>query len=280
MAMRANYWSCSKLANIIRGVDKPSSETSKGWRDWKSLAKTTYPLRFWIAEEALDKVQDIVYSPVDLINSVRYYINNRWITKTHTLTSNLKPGQWYDLDTRILNCVFDELVNYVEIELAYTNIRWSKKEERKKYDVPFWARPGLFRIRTWRSPQAGLDYIAWASELRWGNDDWIEPDHPDYGKLTLQATSARELGVLYNWWKNVRPNRPDIYDASGWSELCDKRREAHDGDAWLDEDEKTPEERIETKDALDRCHDLEEQYENEDTEMLKRLIDIRRSLWT
>ena len=32
--------------------------------------------------------------------------------------------------------------------------------------------------------------------------------------------------------------------------------------------------------ALDRWHEIEQQYEKEDTEMLIRLINIRKSLWT
>ena len=42
----------------------------------------------------------------------------------------------------------------------------------------------------------------------------------------------------------------------------------------------TPEEKIEERRILDLTHKLEEQYAQEDTDMLVRLVKIRRSLWT
>jgi len=35
-----------------------------------------------------------------------------------------------------------------------------------------------------------------------------------------------------------------------------------------------------SKQALDKTHDIEQTYDDEDTAMIKRLIDIRNSLWT
>jgi hypothetical protein len=47
---------------------------------------------------------------------------------------------------------------------------------------------------------------------------------------------------------------------------------------WLED--KTPEEAEESRQILDRCHEIEDQYETEDTEMLIRLIKVRQRLWT
>jgi len=38
--------------------------------------------------------------------------------------------------------------------------------------------------------------------------------------------------------------------------------------------------RKETDTALKKLTELEEQYEKKDTEMMKRLIDVRKALWT
>jgi hypothetical protein len=274
--MRSNYWSCTKFADWIRGKDKLNVGTGEEWNDWNITSKSERPFRYWLAESALDNLQNFIYFPIDQLYNVKYWINNRYVTKTHTLTSNLKKGQWYELDTRILNCLFDELVNHVEIELASSNYRWSD-EARKKYKVPFWS-CGWFRWRTYRNVDAAMDYLEWASNLRW-TDEEVGADDPMCGMSTYQAINARETRELYLWWKNVYPNRPDPHDASGWTEFCG-RRTTQEG--WLLSwfDDKTPEEAEETKRILDHCKEIEDRYEKEDDEMLIRLIKIRRNLWT
>jgi hypothetical protein len=67
-------------------------------------------------------------------------------------------------------------------------------------------------------------------------------------------------------------------EESGWTAYCEMRRE--NGADLLDFNDKTPEEAALSKAALDRSQELENQYDQEDEEMLIRLIKIRRSLWT
>jgi hypothetical protein len=275
--MRSRYWSCSKFADWLRGTDKISAGTSQEWNDWDKTAKSNYPFRYWLAEEGLDKIQTFIMWPTDKLYSVKYWINNRFVTKTHTLTSNLKKGQWHELDTRIIHCLFDELVNHVEIEIAASNFRWSE-ESREKYKTPFWA-IGWFRWRTYRNVEAAMDYLEWASDLRWQENE-VGADDPCCGKLTHPALGAIEIKELYLWWKNVYPNRPDPHDASGWTEFCERRRSDRDGSIFGYLEDKTEEEADESRQILDRCHEIEEQYDTEDTEMLIRLIKVRQRLWT
>jgi hypothetical protein len=271
--MRSNYWSNSKIANYIRGTDKPEAATGKEWANWRNKAKEK-PFRYWLAEEVLDKLQAAVTFPINVLYDIKYYINNRWVTKTHTLTSSLPRGAWHEFDNRVLFCLFDELVNFIEIELAWSNIAWDK-EAKLKYRAPFYA-SGWSRWRTWRSPEAGLDYLKWASELT--NADFLSDGEKHLACPTYQATSAKEMLALYDWWKNVRQNRPDPYDVSGWSKLCEDR--AADGQLLLDIEDRDQEEVLATNRALDRTRQIEDQYEQEDTEMLIRLINIRRGMWT
>ena len=273
MRSRARYWSNTKFADWLRGTPKPLAETSEGWDQWRSLAKANHALRFWLAEEGLDIIQDVVHWPTDQLHSVKYWINNRFVTKTHALTSTLPRGTWHEFDTRLLHCAFDELVNFVEVELAWSNIAWDS-ESRKKYKPPFYAY-GWFRWRTWKSPEAGLEYLRWASSLT--NEEWLPDGEKDKAEPTQQAIVARETLELYNWWKVVRPARPDPHDASGWSALCDERRQKHGGPL---REEKTAEEREQTRKALDLCTKIEYNYDKEDEEMLIRLIKIRKGLWT
>jgi hypothetical protein len=278
--MRNHYWTCSKLADWIRGTTKGGAKTSEGWNEWERRAKAAYPIRWWLAEEGLDYLQNAVYWIPDSLYSIKYYINNRWVTKTNSLTASsrdIKPGSWCDVGNRFLPCLFNELQDFVEIELAWSNIAWDGNEARKKYQAPFWA-TGWFRWRTWRCPQAGLDNLKWQSELRHTVDEGWEEGNPNIGELTYQAKNALEILALYKWWTEVYPNRPDPHDAGGWTEYCDLKRAAHNGPFFGDD--KTPEMREMSRKALEKTREIEESYEKENEEMLIRLIKIRNSLWT
>jgi hypothetical protein len=65
-----------------------------------------------------------------------------------------------------------------------------------------------------------------------------------------QSHCAQEQKELYLWWKDIRPTRVDPFDNVIWDDPNKSRFDAE-----------------------------EEQFE-EDTEMLIRLMKIRRSLWT
>lgn len=275
--MRTRYWSNSRLSDWIRGTAKPRAETGQGWQTWEAKAKSAHPIRYWIVEEAFDAVQGFLWWPVDKIYEVKYYINNRWITRTHSLTAHprdIQPGQWRDVGDRFLPCLFNELVDFVEIETAWKNIAWDD-EAQAKYNPPFYA-TGWFRWRTWRCPQAGIDHLVWASDLK--IDDESDKDHPDYGKPTRQAESAMEILALYKWWTEVYPNRPDPYEASGWSAYCEDTRQQNGGNlfAGLDDDGN----REQSRTILDRLNKIEQEYRDEDEAMLIRLIKVRESLWT
>lgn len=256
---------------------KPKAETSAGWSSWKKQARKSHPIRYWIAEEGLDIVQNTIYWPIDRLYDAKYYINNRWVTKTHALTSSsLAKGQWHEYETRVLHCLFDELVNFVEVEQAWSHILWDN-EAKKKYRAPFWAR-GWFRTRTWRCPEAGLDYLKWASGLTFGEHWGVEPGSEKYGQPTPQALAAREIMELYEWWTKIRPLRPDPYEASGWSDICSRQRKS-DPDNIFGETN-TEEERVESHRALDIIQEMEESYERQDEEMMIRLIKVSKSMWT
>lgn len=276
--MRNHYWTCSKFADWLRGTTKGGAKTAEGWDEWEKRAKAAYPVRWWLAEEGLDILQTIFYWPTDRLYDIKYYINNRWVSRTHALTAHprdIKPGQWCDVGNRFLPCLFNELVDFVEVELAWSHIAWSDKKDRTKYNPPFWA-TGWFRWRTWRCPQAGLDNLDWQSKLTWGGDE-VEEGSDLVDKPSPQAERAMEILALYKWWTEVYRNRPDPHDASGWSEYCDRKRD--EGGHFLRET-KDPELKALGERALTKTHEIEAAYEAEDEAMLIRLIKIRNSLWT
>jgi hypothetical protein len=276
--MRANYWSCSKFADWLRGTPKLGAGTSKEWRLWKKAAKESHPIRYWIVEEGLDYAQNFVNWPMDKLNDVRYYINNRWVTRSHALTAhprNIKPGAWSDVGNRFLPCLFNELVNFVEVEQAWHHVMWDE-EARKRFAVPWYRR--VLRFRTWRCPDAGIEHLIWASGLKLGEDMGCDKDSEHYGQPTGQAKNAQEILELYRWWKEVYPNRPDPHDAGGWTAYCELRRTT--GRDFFDFEDKTEEEAKMSRAALDKSTEIEAAYDKEDEEMMIRLIKVRDGLWT
>ena len=276
--MRSHYWTIGKFADWVRGTPGPGALTSEGWDAWHTKAQAAHPIRYWIAEEGLDHLQKFVYYIPDKLNDVRYYINNRWVSHSHALTAHprdIQPGNWSDVGNRFLPCMFNELVDFVEIEQAWHHCIWSD-DMKTKYDVP-WYRKGWLRWRTWRSAEAGMEYLRWAETLT--NEEFLEEGEKHKAEPTYQAKAAKEIIQLYTWWTVTYRNRPDPYEASGWTAACEASRIANGGRLSFSGD-KDPV----LKKASDKAHKLlqkiEADYEKEDEEMMIRLIKIRGSLWT
>ena len=279
--MRSNYWSCSKFSDWLRGTPKLKCGTSEEWDAWYASSAKAHPIRYWIAEEGLDYLQSFVNYVPDKLNDVRYYINNRWVSRTHSLTAHprdIAPGTWRDVGNRFLPCLFNELVDFVEIEQAWHHCIWSD-EAKTKFETPWW-RKGWLRWRTWRCPEAGMEYLKWASGLVVDENMGSNPGEKGYGEPTYQAKAAKEIIELYTWWTTTYRNRPDPMDASGWSAHCEAMRVKYPGSMFSSLNSKDPEDRK----ASDKAHKLlskiEKAYEKEDEEMMIRLIKIRESLWT
>jgi len=271
-----NYWSCTRFADWVRGKPKLNAGTSEEWDQWRNEAKCYNPVRYWIAEELLDAIQGVLLYIPERLNDVRYYINNRFVSRSHSLTASardIKPGQWQDVGNRFLPCLFNELVDFVEIEQAWHTCMWNE-EARKKYNPPWW-RSGWLRWRTWRCPEAGLAHLDWASTLT--NKEFIEEGEKE--EPTYQANAAKEIKELYLWWTTVYRNRPDPYDASGWTAYCEASRLANGGKLNFGDD-KTPELETMCNIAHQKLQEIEKAYEKEDEEMMIRLIKVRQSLWT
>ena len=254
---RINYWSCSKFADFIRGEKKPYALEWGKWDEWNQEQKKKRPVRYWLAEEGLPKLQDLIMFPVDVYTEIRYYVNNRWITKTHYLKTGLKPGHYYELDYRILHGLFNELVDFIEIEYAHL-AKWSLKKSAKNY-----------KFKRGRSVEAGLDYLNWACSLKYNKEWGVVKKDPKYGKPTSQALNAQKIAKLYMWWKEVRPNRPEPMAVAGLS--WDQNKEDNLMGGKITRKELSQFKKLEK---------IEADYEKEDTKMLIELIKIRKELWS
>jgi len=279
--MRSSYWSCTPFADWIRGTAKLKAGTSEEWDQWTNEAKMRHNFRYWLAEDGLDYIQKFVYYIPDRLNDVRYYVNNRWVSHSHRLTAHprdIKPGSWRDVGNRFLPCLFNELVDFVEIEQAWHHCIWSD-EAKTKFNVP-WYRKGWLRWRTWRCPEAGMEYLTWASGLKIDESMAVNPGEKGYGEPTYQAKAAKEIIELYTWWTTTYRNRPDPYDASGWTDHCESMRVKYPSKMFASLNTKDKEDRKASDKAHKLLRKIEAAYEKEDEQMMIRLIRIRESLWT
>jgi len=193
---RLNYWTCSKFADFVRGEKKPYALEWAAWDEWKEEQKKKRPIRFWLSDTFLGYLQDIVYYPYDIYNEIRHYVRRRWIDKTHYLKTGLKPGHYHELDKRILHGLFNELVEFVEADLAYM----SKYTKDKKYN-----------FKNGRCIEAAYDYFDWATNLKYDEDWMVNPEDDRYGELTDQAKAVIKIKKLYEWWKDERPDRVNSF---------------------------------------------------------------------
>lgn len=248
---RIYYWSCSKVADFIRGEKKPYALEWGAWDDYYADLKKRKPIRYWITEKLFKTLQDIIYYPYDIYNEIKFYIHNRWIDKTHYLKTGLKPGKYHENDERIIHGLFNELVDYVEKELAHLSL---------------WDRTKKYKFKNGRCIEAAYDYFKWQNNIK-------EKDENGRKVLTSQAKDSRKIQKLYEWWKNKRPNRPDPYEISGWNQCFKNDNELFGSKV------NTMLSKAEDK-AIKKLDKIQQSYDDEDTEMLIELIKLRHSLWT
>lgn len=247
--VRGTYWSCTEAAHKIQrwaGLRVIHSGSSKEWNDLEKECKEKAPIIYWITDTGFDHAQDVVMFPYDVYRNIKRYIVNRFVDKTHFIKTKLPVGQWYDVETRLLHGIMETLVDFVEHEKAHMydmGAVWGDAEDF----VP---------IKDRR--EAGFAYLDWEINLDDANG---------------QDEQAQEVKDLYIWWKDERPKRPDIYEISGWNAYCDSKE--YPLDAEMDDDK-----RANVRKLLSTVAKLEKHYDDEDTEMLNRVIKIRKGLWT
>ena len=177
---------------------------------------------------------------------------------------------------------------------------WSDKDQDIQRFVPWYDKYLPYCINkffTTRSQHLGVRYLLWEVSLKMDEQwfgiyedstiDEIAKAHndPKWMTPTHQAIAALEILERYCWWKFIRPMRPDPMDLSGFSDLFEQKRQREkelnpDAGIWELMMERTDDEREAFSAASLRNGEIEKQYDVEDTEMLIRLIKVRKNLWT
>lgn len=254
-------------------VDKPTALPFGQWDVWENKYKKSRPVAYFLTETLPDWLELPARWIVDPIDDAIYYLRRRFIYRSHYLHTGLKPGRYYDLDTRFLHGMFNSLVDYVEEEKAWANVRWDDEEQQKNYHVPWWVKNWYFRWSPWRCQQAGIDHLHWEMGL------------DDNGGAS-QADAAYEIYILYIWWKEIRSKRnidEDAWKQSGLKDFYDRMDVKYGEHKWgmfSSTNNLTSSEKQEYSHLQQITQKLEESWQEEDDQMLGRLVKIRRSMWT
>lgn len=252
----------------------------------------------------IEKVSDFVkYNiiwpvkrPVDkFLDFIRY----RTWDKYHIVKTELEPHYW-DKDHILLYSNFAILADFVEDECAFMELCWHKEKRKRLVHKLYFLVPRPFdQFFRFRDRQAGLDFINWHADRVMDAEErknlGLESEEEYKNHVESYSAPWKEIRSLYLWWRDTYPNRRDPMDLSGWSEWCNRKRE-RDGDifpsvpcAWDKDgiptmyeivDNNTDWEAKEQRRILDECHRIEREQDDEDTEMLTRLIKVRHTLWT
>lgn len=253
-------------------INLPTSLPLGDWKPYYDKVRAENPRKYFWGKTVPDFIEDTISPLTNTYTDVRYWMRHRFFDRYHIVHTGLKPD-YYDCSTRMLHANMNLLRDYVEIELAWKNVVFDT-EKKKEFKYPRFSL-GWLRFRSFRCPDAGLDYLDWEIKLVNNEDMGYSKTDKLYGKPTRQAQEAREIKEIYNWWVNVYPNRRDPMDASGWSAYCDSLREEG---GILDNLNLPPTK--ESKRALKALHKIEKDYAKEEENMLVRLMKIRQGLWT
>jgi hypothetical protein len=257
-----------KIKNWLN-LNKPRYATSMGWCDWQIKIKKEKPLQFWLQETFPDFIRDCRRKFTFPFRKTKEWVLHRTVYHSHWVRTGLKPG-YHDCDEIMLHTSFSLLVDFVETELGW---RTAYYDENFKHLKPSWFRY-KFRLffPTLRFPEAGVATL----------DDFIKCDIADAGIGYIE--SYKEIKELYLWWKNIRPNRVDPYELSGWNKVSDEKSKIAKSMGLsgvlatiglkIDDD-------IENREdiALENSHLIDSFYKNEDQEMLIRLVRVRSYLY-
>lgn len=163
-------------------ISPNKSKTPEGYKEYESWLKNNHPLMYWFEYSLCDKLQDFVCYPYELFSSVRYYLKNRFITKTHYMKTGLPVGEWFDFDTRLFHSIINEFKIYVEEEVAYMSKMLASDEVKLK-----------------------------AKEENWGKREWaIYHFDWEIGEThEHQSESAKEKKAIYLWILDEYSQRKD-----------------------------------------------------------------------
>lgn len=280
---------CSNFIELLRkkfGKEKPFALTHDGWREFYQEYRKEMPIRHFLLERAPDKIADVYGFLIgDRIPNVRTIIAHRITERTHVIRTGLDVG-YHEIDDRMFYGMFNLLTEFVESEMAWMEficmdenhpLYDDYKRERfiSNYLDPFGIYGSLFK-----STELGVMHITNCLEMNPYDSNSVA----EQNSIIKQQEKYKEILELYVWFTTLRPNRTSNNSFDAYMSIKDREKfEEEYGVTFILSDKfkkDHPDVYNEYMNKLNNKHDLEHNFYEEDTKMLKKLIDIRSTLWT
>ena len=242
----------------------PSFGSADEWGAFDVGYKENAPIRYFL-EHTVWMYFHLKYMR---IRNIKFSLISKYYRKSHLIDTGL-DSSWHDKDSLILHGMFNLLKDFVEQEIPVMS---SNKDVNYKWYVP-----DFVTSKNYISRIIGEEHLHWGISLGDSNSPNYEQGHEEaHAKLgtTSQSQASREILELYLWWVDERPMResveyPDIPRDRGTLYIMSKSFKTDDPELYAD-----------WKSVGAQNRELTEKWDEEDTNMLHRLIDIRQALWT
>jgi len=184
------------------------------------------------------------------------FIDYRFIDKYHIVKLKLKPD-YYEVEQRMEEAIYQLLIDYVELECSHMGRMWlSNTEDETFRQKLYWKLPRGIR-RNIRSEKYGLFYLDkqiafYKEELEEHN---TQCENENFEK---NLNILKEIIHCYLWAKKLRYERVDPW----------RVEKVKDGKL------------LELARPVSESFEIEDRQFDEDTEMLKKIIELRNYLWT
>lgn len=280
----------SKILSGLRtkfGPKKPVALTIDGWRDFENHYRKDKPVTYFFLESIPNKIGEVYYFLIEKrIQSFKEFVLFRFTERTHLINTGLGYG-YHEVDDRMFYGMFELLRDYVEGELAWLEFvcmgdhhpfydELKKERFKSKYLDLFGIHQSHFK-----SKKLGLYHLTYTLE----ENPYNSHSKAEQNAILKQQETNRTILELYLWYTQERPNRKkDNVAHEAYEEIPNKKQFEKDyGGLFLFSDEfkkNHPTVYNNYANKIINNEDLREKFYEEDTMMLKKLVDIRSSLWT
>lgn len=240
----------------------PYAANADEWVEFDTRFKEEAPIRYAISRGAIRKR----YWRVKFFFSRNFHrVLDRTLDRKHIVNTGLNPG-YHNTSRRILYANFSLLVGFVENECSRM---YASSSSERMINLFGWKAflPWRIRIALKRNPryakEYGLEYLYWSRDSE--------------KERGLEVAYLDDTISLYKWWTEERPNREEYK-----SPLSDIRKP--DDHIMLTSTKKWKAENPELAKELEAYSEKrraqEQQWEDEDTAMLIKLMKIRVKLFS
>lgn len=241
----------------------PYAANADGWVEFDTRFKKEAPIRYAITRGAIKKT---FWRAEFFFSRKFYYLIDRMLERRHLVDTGLKPG-YHNTKERMLHANFALLVHFVENECARIYASASREKMKNlfgwKIILPWRIRIALRKNQDY-AREYGIAYLNWhiETETETGVND---------------VEHLRQIISLYGWWTKTRPNRTE-YDSPLTRVYSDPANHIMltSTTKWKKEN---PELAKAHAEYMKKRLKQEEEWDDEDNQMLIQLVELRKHLF-